>query len=774
MGGNSSEIARVARLLGVRRGNSDGLLVSASPRRPQFSEAVLAGNIASGAASASASISIPAESDEFVGPFPSWTNLKKLYGAVGDGTEDDTEAIQRALNELGKPGHSPVLWIPSGTYRITKTLMLISNINISIVGEDPATTTILWDGPADDRMFWVNGVAYSRFTRLTFNGRHRAAVAVEQSWDHVRPHFDTGNEYSDMYFVDVGYGIHGGFKGHGFAETSVRRSHFVRNTKAGISLGSFNALDLWIWDSTFDGCAVGVTNREGAGNFHVYNSIFRESSVSDLFIGNTGGFSARGNYSIRSKAFFTSGGTNNPATIGIQNNVVIDPTDSTAIRLGNQGPGLIVDNIIKSAPGATGPVVNWTSFIDADVVSIGNTFTVARPIANNGRLVNIGDRVAAAAIDAAEPVLPGTLPNLNRSIFEVPPGADASRIQQAIDSAAVKNGSRPVVHIPDGKYAISQTLTMPASDIQLVGDGYSTILNWTGTGSGPVLKVSGPSKVTIRELQIDGAAKADGLLVENVDQVGARVYMDQTQLRAGKQTVLFVNGLDNTYVQLEDVGYAYSPDARSITVVGGPASGAGKDTAGRTNIYSGASAGNTISYDVSGGARVLVRDLWYEGGAGPGFANIHDRAVFTLDGARISSPANQTQPAFDITNLNGRVTILSAHIDDRIVIQGNGSNANVLAMGVFAEQKESNYFQNAATPAAHAVLANSRHLATTWGNRSTPSNDHGRIEPWFIESMLNQTRRERAEPLRALPAGVTDLRMFRVWVSNGLNNVTLK
>jgi hypothetical protein len=725
---------------------------------------------------ASAFVSIPSESDEFVGPFPSWSNVKTSYGAVGDGRADDTAAIQRGLNELGSSGHLPVLLFPSGTYRITKTVVLGSNINISVVGEDPATTTIVWDGAAGGTIFWINGVAYSRFTRLTLNGKRRASVAVEQSWDHGRPHFDTGNEYSDTSFVDVEYGIHGGFKGFGFAETSIRRSHFLRNTKAGVALGNFNALDIWVWYSTFDHCGVGVGNGEGAGNFHVYNSVFRESTVSDLFMGNTGGFSARGNYSAHSKAFFASvGRTNNPATIDIQHNVVVDPIDAMAIRLGNQGPGLIVDNVIRSAPGATSPVVYWTSFIDADVASVGNTFTVARPIANKGRLMSIGDRVVARdAISATEPALPGTLPNVKRSIFEVPPGADVYRIQQAINAATRQNGSRPVVHIPDGSYSISQTLTIPATDVQVVGDGYGTILRWTGTGSGPVVRLNGPSKVALRELQIDGAARADGLLVENVDQLGSRVYMDQAQLRAAKQTNLFVDGLDNASVQLEDVGYAYSPDAVSIKVVGGPLSSAGKSTAGKTNIYSGASSGNRISYEVSGGAKVLVRDLWYESGAGPGFANIHDGAVFTVDGARISSPANRTPPAFDITNLDGRVTILTTHIDDRITIRGGGSNANVLAMGVFAEHKTSSYFLNAASPAAHAVLANSRQLATMWGNRSAPTKDGGQIDPAFIESMLSQTRLESAGPLRALPAGVTDVRMFRVWVANGPNNVTLK
>jgi hypothetical protein len=127
--------------------------------------------------------------------------------------------------------------------------------------------------------------------------------------------------------------------------------------------------------------------------------------------------------------------------------------------------------------------------------------------------------------------------------------------------------------------------------------------------------------------------------------------------------------------------------------------------------------------------------------------------------------------------LNGRVAILTTHIDDRITVQGNGSNASVIVMGVYAEQKKAStsYFVNGASPAAHAVLANSRQLATTLANnRSVPTQDEGGGDPAFVEIMLSHTRLERAEPLGALPAGVTDVRMFRVGVSKGLNNVTLK
>src|SRR2546425_9904663 len=95
--------------------------------------------------------------------------------------------------------------------------------------------------------------------------------AVEQSWDMKHSHFDTGNEYSDNTFLDVDYGIHGGFKGGGFAETTIRRSRFLRNAKAGVALGNFNALDILIWHSLFEGCYTGVTKTTRAGKFHVYN-----------------------------------------------------------------------------------------------------------------------------------------------------------------------------------------------------------------------------------------------------------------------------------------------------------------------------------------------------------------------------------------------------------------------------------------------------------------------------------------------------------------------
>ena len=89
-------------------------------------------------------------SEEFVGPFPSWADLQRDYGAVGDGVADDTAVFQRALDEVGTAGHSRVLYVPAGVYRITATLVFKYRHSVGLIGEDAATTIIRWDGPDNE------------------------------------------------------------------------------------------------------------------------------------------------------------------------------------------------------------------------------------------------------------------------------------------------------------------------------------------------------------------------------------------------------------------------------------------------------------------------------------------------------------------------------------------------------------------------------------------------------------------------------------------------
>jgi hypothetical protein len=442
--------------------------------------------------------------------------------------------------------------------------------------------------------------------------------------------------------------------------------------------------------------------------------------------------------------------------------------DQGAVRLGSQGPGLLLDNAVRSRRSAGGPVVVWRSFIDADVTSIGNTFTVPDAVSANGRLIAIDDRVAATgAINPVPPTLPSVPLNLHRPVFEVEPNGDGAAIQRAIDRATERMGTRPVVHIPFGEHAVSRTLTIPPGDVQIVGDGYGTVLKWAGGDRGPVLRLAGPSKATLREFQIDGASKADDIVVDGIDQPRARVYLEGVQVRSGSESNLFVDHLRNATVQLADFGHAYSPKGVSVRVLGG-----------KLTIFSGASSGNGLSYEASEGAAVVLRDLWYEGDAPRGFASVHDQASFTIQASRVASPADTAAVAFSVANLNGRVSILTTHIDDRIAIGGNGERTEVLGLGTLRENHESNYFENMTSPPA-AVLMTSTRQRTKIQGRFSPGTlavrDIGTLDSGFLRRMLADARADvLPSPLVVLPAGVSDVRMFRVWAGGGLNNIILK
>jgi hypothetical protein len=714
----------------------------------------------------------PAEGDEFVGPFPSWTNVKTVYGAVGDGTADDTAALQKGLAGLHDDAASPVLYLPAGTYRITATLVLAHDLTVAVIGADPETVRIVWDGPVGGRMLYVNGVAYSSISRLTFDGRGRAAEAVAQAWDNTGGEFDTGNEYADDRFIDVGYGIHGGFLGSGFAETSVTRARFVRNTTAGIGIGNFNALDLWVRDSLFDHCAIGITNDPGAGNYRVYNSVFRASRIADLFMQNTGLFSARGNYSSGSRSFFVSGQPlDHPANVDLQRNTIVDPIETTAIRLANQGPGLLLDNVIRSRAGVTGPVVSWRSPSGSDIATIGNTFTVTEPVSANGRVLALDDRVVAAStIRPAEPALPPARPFRSRKVFEVPPGSRTAAVQDVIAAAARETGRRPIVHFPFGTFDITDTLVVPASDLQLSGDGARSVLRWRGAGPGPIIRLVSPTHVTLRDLTVAGTPSVDGIVAEGLDARGSRVRLDGVQTQRGEASNLLIDRLDEARVDMTDVGHGYAPHGASVVIRGGP-SAPRPGATGVTTIYSGASSDNRLSYDISGHARVLIRDIWYEAQT-PGFAEVRDGATVTFQGARVATSSDATRPAFAIDRAT--VALLSVQLDDRIAFSGRGP-ATLLGLGLVREFQPTALVSGAG-PSIRALLIHTRQRPGTIGadgpgTLAVP--DEGRADPALIRRLLDTTRSSSPPRLTALPSSVPDLRMFRISVRGARNNIWL-
>ncbi len=718
--------------------------------------------------------------DEFVGPFASWANIK-TYGALGDGVADDSAAFQAALNDIGNPGRPLILYLPAGTYKITKTLVLSTRRNVGIIGENPTNTIVRWAGALGGEMLGLNGVPYSRFGRITWDGAGKALAAIDQSWT------GGGNfggssyvEHADEIFQDASYGIRGGSGGLQDGETAILRCRFLRMTKAGVSIENYNALDWYIWDSTFDSNYLGVTNIYGAGNFQVYSSLFKNSSRADVEISATSYFALRNNFSIGSKAFFVTSAIGNPAAPAtFQKNTILD-AQTTPIQFGNPGPVLMLDNVIRSASGQTGPVVSiaeaYTDQPTARLVAIGNTYTVASPYAVQGNLMNIDDTITTrAAVNPSIPVMPAAPASYNRKVFEVPAGADTGTIQTAINSAVAVN-QRAVVHLAPSTYNIGQTLIIPANaDVQLVGDNASNVggtqLRWAGNGAGPVLRIVGPSRAILRDFSVIGNGSSIGIQADNVDQTGSRIFTQQFQIEHGQQAGVLVNGLENADVSFQNAYIA--SNVFGLKVVGGPNAAQGP-VAARVGVYAGFSGDNGLTYGVSSFGQLNVQDVWYEG-APPNFLQLTDSGSFTLDGGLISAQdpnhngVVSASPSISVSGFKGNVTLVNSILHSRNRIAIDSTTANVLGLGLVGPPDNANYFTVTNSPSARTALLNSRQLTATGG--STPvadqvSNVAGNAA--FVKQMLASLRTVQPHAMTDVPSGATDLRLYRIALDNHL------
>jgi hypothetical protein len=715
--------------------------------------------------------------DEFVGPFASWTNLKAAYGAKGDGVTDDTAAINKALADLGTSGHSHTLYVNCGTYQVTG-LQSPPHQGIRVLGEDPSCVTFHWAGPATvGPLLFVNGDDYSEFSRITFDGAgNTSLILVEQSSVGPGAFFDTGNEYADDVFQNAGVGIRCGALANGCSEMSVLRDHFTNLASVGVVTGNYNALDIWVRYSVFDHCGNGVgddvimvdgTEFNGAGNFHIYNSIFRYSTHYDVAMGNVAPFSFRDNYFIGSPEAIHGAFSSNAAPMTIAGNIFID-NSGMPVDISNQGPVILLDNVFRSLAGATTPIATggW------DTIAAGNTFTVGpTPIRTVQRLFEADTQIVdPSTINAAEPVLPGVAPNLQRAIIEVAAGASPAAIQQAINTAAAQGST--VVHLAEGQYSISAPLSIPAnSDIELIGDGFfATQLNWAGGTTGPVVLINGPSHATLREFKIGVDMTVDAIGAYNVDQPGSRVFLHATQLGADNTNTisdLFYDGLASLNVEAQDIGHTSTNGSGIKVVAAAPATGT-------VRIYSGSSAGEVLPYEVTSG-NLLVRDTWNEH-PGPASLKVSGIANVTMDGdwTALASTA-QTTPGADISNLNGLVSVIASELSDRLVISGNGTSSQVLqAGGSNLCPVVDPYFIDQANPTGVFGLLISRECTRSVpGTGAIATPDMGNTDPTFVKAMLAQTRAAHQAPLTSLPAGVTDLRLYRLCLDKGISNLHL-
>jgi hypothetical protein len=606
-------------------------------------------------------------SSTFAGPFLSWTNVKIAFGAKGDGVTDDSDAFMNAIASFN--AGTTVLYIPHGTYVISKPLVLTSLQAITIVGENPLTTALQWQGPVDQTVLTGIGSSHMDIGRLTIDGGSLAAADIDI--DSGGEYYPTYNYIHDVRLINSGKGLIDGFAG----ETTIERAHFDNNSLAGLSLESFNAQNINVVDSLFTKCSRGVTNWYGAGGFNVSNSYFIKCSVADLSMGNTGPFSVRNNVSIDPIRFFEGLGNGAPSNIVIQGNTIVNPS-ATPILMGSPGPMILIDNRFLKAD----PSLNFVSGSNSDgplqLLSLGNRFTVPNPFNGPMNFTSI-DELPYAQDEDSVPTVPSEIyvpPSSTAHVFEVAVNANSSQIQQVIATAV--SAGKSVVHFPAGKYVSDTTISIPPeADISLIGDGETSWLSASSQLQGPILNFQG-TNILLQNLQVGNGANENASIEIHVpDQPDSYVRCDDCATAGHTNSSLEVDGLDDAVVI---VGVATLNSGNwAATIHGGVARQNGITTIGRVAAY----GASTDAFRVDNSGHFLLEDGWHDAGQGPIQMALSGKGVVAHEGGTIYS---YKTPALFLNDYTGEYTLAGTAMNTNLLADA-GSNATVLFAGTIQE-----------------------------------------------------------------------------------------
>lgn len=434
-------------------------------------------------------------------PRSDWVNVRDL-GAKGDGKTDDTAAIQKALDGVG---NGSTVYLPPGTYRVTKTLTLTGPlIGVLVVGHG-RDTKLVWGGERGGRLWLDDGVAYSRYVGLTFEGQGEAAVGFLHHSDN---RFETEVLHRHLAFrnfTDAGILADPKDK-YALAETVFENCLF-EDCRRGVAFVSFND-----YDYTFDGCEfrrcdLGIECRHG--NFYARNTHFEQSRVVDIRSQPEHASSVRRCTSVGSKAFLEH--ANPVAPLTVQDCHVSGWTNPGGAMTLSGAPVMMFDCVFTDPPGNKAPV-RAPRAGQRLVVSENRT-------EGGGEVLQPSHKARVYVIPAGRRT--GAIRSAQRRLFrgtaEIPTevldakrdfGAkgdgktdDTAAIQKMID-ATREHGNGALAYLPTGRYVISDTIRITGRDYFVGGSGFRTSLVWRGAEGGTMIAVHDPQNVVLENLAI--------------------------------------------------------------------------------------------------------------------------------------------------------------------------------------------------------------------------------------------------------------------------------
>ncbi|MBC7327396.1 right-handed parallel beta-helix repeat-containing protein [bacterium] len=432
-----------------------------------------------------------------------WINVKTDINppAKGDGKSDDTIALQKVFSEL-KDGM--VIYFPPGTYVIKNTIEFRGPaVGVSIIGHG-RDTRIVWEGEDGGRMVWVNGLAYSTFQGIVWDGNNRAGVGLDFA-SQLRFNTESLHEFEVFRnFTDCGIRI--GFQEKlASAETTYRFCLF-ENCKTGVSMFNFNDYNHTFDRCEFRNCEIGISDLHG--NFYVRDCHFEFNGTDIQFLSEHGN-SVRRTTSYGSGVFLRELGTISPLTI--ENCRITNWKSTEGAVILNGSPVLILDCVFSQPSGkatAIKVVREDQRLILSNNRVEGNVKLLDSP--QNAVIVEVPKgKVEPLELKPRRAVIPNVA-LIPTKVFDAKAdfGAkgdgisdDTEAIQKAIDCAKAY-GKSAIAYLPTGCYKVSKTLKISGSNFFFGGTGFRTGIIWAGEKGGAILSIRDAHNVHIENICI--------------------------------------------------------------------------------------------------------------------------------------------------------------------------------------------------------------------------------------------------------------------------------
>ena len=431
-----------------------------------------------------------------------WVDVKD-FGAKGDGKTDDAAALQAALD---KADNGVTIFIPSGDYRITSTLVLSRPgpgqgetriIGFSLIGAGRGSR-LFWDGEPGGSIMLDDGVAYSRFVGFVLDGMNKAAVGFRHR---SMVGFETEVDYQHCGFLNC---AEAGIKADpddNFALAEVTFDNCLfQNCGAGASFTQFNDYDFTFTGCEFRGCGKGVLSNHA--NFYIRDCGFFGSKEADVAGNYEHGSSIRRCVSVGSGAFAAVSGSVAPLTI---ESCRVMGWDAKRPAIAAPSCSLIFDCVFQDGrtairlPKGHSCVASNNQSCEVSVDSGAKWISVP-----NGRHNGLAGRLGV------ETRFLNSKAKISGKVFDAKIGFgakgdgmadDTAAIQKAID-AARSHGAGAIAYLPIGRYVINDTLRISGKDYYVGGGGPRSALIWRGKPDGTMIEVESPLDVTLGNLAV--------------------------------------------------------------------------------------------------------------------------------------------------------------------------------------------------------------------------------------------------------------------------------